>query len=82
MKGSEFVFDYIHLLYYRCHEINPNRDGVYINFPDWTKIKTQQQINSINKKCNKCFQYPVTVALNHEKAEKNILEKLQKLNLL
>ena len=25
MKGSEFVFDYVHLLYYKCHTINPNR---------------------------------------------------------
>ena len=22
MKGSEFVFDYVHLLYYKCHKIN------------------------------------------------------------
>ena len=27
MKGSEFVFDYVHLLYYKCHEINPNCGG-------------------------------------------------------
>ena len=24
MKGSEFVFDYVHLLYYKCHKINLN----------------------------------------------------------
>ena len=23
---SEFVFDYVHLWYYKCHEINLNRD--------------------------------------------------------
>ena len=22
MKGSEFVFDYVQLLYYKCHKIN------------------------------------------------------------
>ena len=27
MKGSEFVFDYVQLLCYICHKINPNRDG-------------------------------------------------------
>ena len=27
MKGSEFIFDYVHLLCYKCHKINPNRDG-------------------------------------------------------
>ena len=26
MKGSEFVFDYVQLLYYKCHKINPNRN--------------------------------------------------------
>ena len=29
MKGGEFVFDYVHLLYYKCHKINPNRGGSY-----------------------------------------------------
>ena len=24
MKGSEFVFDYVHLLYYKCNKINLN----------------------------------------------------------
>ena len=34
MKCSEFVFDYIHLLYYKCHEINPDCGGSYISYPD------------------------------------------------
>ena len=29
IKGSEFVFDYVHLLYYKCHNIYPNRDELY-----------------------------------------------------
>ena len=33
IKGSEFVFDYVHLLYYNCHKINPNRGGSYIVSP-------------------------------------------------
>ena len=37
MKGSEFVFDYVHLLYYKSHKINPNRSGSYIDSPDWIK---------------------------------------------
>ena len=37
MKGSDFVFDYVHLLYYKCHKINSNRDGSYIVSPDWIK---------------------------------------------
>ena len=27
MKSSEFVFDYVHLQYYKCHKINTNRGG-------------------------------------------------------
>ena len=38
MKGSEFVFDYVQLLYYKCHKINPNRGGSYIDSLD-RKIK-------------------------------------------
>ena len=29
MKGSEFVFDYVHLMYYKCHKINPKFGGSY-----------------------------------------------------
>ena len=35
MKGSKFVFDYVHLLYNKCHKINPNCDESYIDSPDW-----------------------------------------------
>ena len=55
MKGSEFLFDYVHLLYYKCYKINPNRDGSYMDSPDWIKIK-KATINPINKKDNKGFQ--------------------------
>ena len=41
MKGSEFVFDYVHLLYYKCHKINPSRGGSI-----GLKTKKQQQILS------------------------------------
>ena len=44
MKCSEFVFDYVHLLYYKCHKINPNHGGSYIDSPDWIKRKKQQKI--------------------------------------
>ena len=65
MRGSEFVFDYIHLLYYKCHEIVTICIGSYIDSTDWIKNK-KTTINPINNKDNKCFQYAVTVALNHE----------------
>ena len=34
MKGSDFSFDCIYLLHHKCHKINPNRGGSYIDFPD------------------------------------------------
>ena len=34
MKGSDFIFDCVHLLYYKCHEINLNRSGSYIDSCD------------------------------------------------
>ena len=39
MKGSEFVFDCVHLLYYKCYKINPSCGGLYIDSPDWIKNK-------------------------------------------
>ena len=54
MKGSEIVFHYIYLMYYKCHKINPNRGGSYVNYPDWIKNK-KSIINPISKKDKKCF---------------------------
>ena len=34
MKGSGILFDYVHLLCYKCHKINPNCGGSYTDFPD------------------------------------------------
>ena len=32
MKGSDFIFDCVHLLHYKCHKINLNCGGSYIDF--------------------------------------------------
>ena len=41
MKGSDFIFDCINLLHYKCPNINLNCGGSYIDSPDWIKsIKT------------------------------------------
>ena len=68
LKGSEFVFDYVQLVYYKCDKINPNRGGSYIDSPDWIKNK-KATINPNNKK-DKCFQYAVTFTLNYEQIKK------------
>ena len=68
MKGSEFVFDNVDSLYYKLHKISLNRGGSYIDSPKWLKNKKA----TINRKNNddKCFQYDLTVALNHEQIKK------------
>ena len=70
MKVSVFVFDYVHLLYYKCHKINLNLGRLYIDSPDWIKNR-KATINPINKKDNKCFQYSVTVTLNLQEIKKD-----------
>ena len=43
MKGSEFVSDYVQLLYYKCHKINPNCCRSYTDSPDWIKNKSNNK---------------------------------------
>ena len=77
MKDSEFFFNYVYLLYYKCHKINPNCGGSYVDSPDWIKNK-KSTLNHINKNDNKCFQYAVTIAFNHEEIGKHV-ERITKI---
>ena len=54
MRGTEFVFNYLQLLYYKCHKININRGGSYIDPSDWIKNE-KVTINPINKNDHKFF---------------------------
>ena len=54
IKGSEFVFDYVDLLYYECHKINPNGGGLYTDSPDWIRNK-KAKINLALKKIRNAF---------------------------
>ena len=69
MQDNEFVFDYVHLLYYKCHKINPNCGGSFRDFSDWIKNK-KTTINPINTKDHKYLEYAVTVVLKHEEIKK------------
>ena len=71
MRGSEFGFDGVNLLYYDFNKISLNRGGSYIEPAKWIKAKR----SIINPKNNdyKCFQYAITVALNHDKINRNPL---------
>ena len=68
MKGSVFIFNSVHLLYYKCHQKNWTCGGSCIDSPYW--IKKKATMNPLNRKNNKCYQYAVTVALNNEEIGK------------
>ena len=76
IKGSEFVFDSVDLLYYKLHKICLNRGKSYIDSPKWLKNKEA----TINPKNNddKCFQYASNVALSYRNI-KNNPEKISKI---
>ena len=70
MKGSEFVFDSVDLLYDKLHKMSLNQDRSYIDSPKWIKHKKA----TINPKTNynKPFQYAITVLLNYKNIKKNL----------
>ena len=43
MRGSDFIFDYVHLLYQKYNKISLFCGGWYIDSPDW--IKKQKSNN-------------------------------------
>ena len=74
MKGSDFVFDYIYLLYCKCHKTNFNNGRSYIGSPNWI-------ISKKTTKNSKYFQYAVAATLIYDKLG-NIVTEQQKLNFL
>ena len=67
MKGSDFIFDSVQLMYCKCHKENFKRGGTYIDSTDWIK-KKKATINPKNED-DKCFKYAATVAFNFEEIE-------------
>ena len=65
MKGSSYIFERIDLLEYHLHKISLSRRSSYIDSPIWIKNKGVT-INPQNTEDNKCFQYPITTALNYQ----------------
>ena len=66
-NGSDFVFESVDLLSYHIHNTSLKRGKSYIKSPEWL-INKRATINPKNKD-NKCFQYSITVALNHQNIE-------------
>ena len=77
MRGSEFVYDNVDVLYYNLNKVSLSRGGSYIDYPKWLK-NNKTTINPQNKKDDKCFQYALTVALNYEKIKKD-LQRISKI---
>ena len=64
MRGSDFFYYSVDLLYSKFHGIRLNQGGSYIVSPDWLNTKKA----TINRKNNddKCFQHAVPLAQIHE----------------
>ena len=66
-NGSNFVFESVDLLSYHIHKTSLKRGKSYMKSPEWV-INKRATINPKNRD-NKCFQYSIIVALNHQNIE-------------
>ena len=66
-NGSNFTFESVDLLSYHLHKTSLKRGKSYIKSPKWV-LNKRAKINPKNED-NKCFQYSITVALNHQNIE-------------
>ena len=66
-NGSNFVFGSVDVLSYRIHKTSLKRGRSYTKFSEWV-LNNRATINPKNDD-NKCFQYFITVALNHQNIE-------------
>ena len=66
-KGSSFVFESVDLLSYHIHKTSLRRGNSYVKSSEWL-INKRATINPKNKD-DKCFQYSITVAINHQNIE-------------
>ena len=65
MKGSEFIFDSVDLLYCHLQKTSLKRTGSsYIDYPKW--LKNEKATINPKHNDNKCFQYARISALNHK----------------
>ena len=70
MRGSDFEFDGVNVLYYNFNKTSIYRGGSHIDSPKWLKDKK----STINPKNNdhKCFQYALTLAVNLNNIDNHI----------
>ena len=75
MRGSDFIFDCIKLLYFKCNKINVNCGGSQIDFPNRIKTKKTKlkpdDDDDDDDDDDKCFQHAEPAASNHEEIGPN-----------
>ena len=76
MKGSNFIFHNIDLLHYHLHKVSLNREGSYIDSPEW--LKTIKATTNPKNDDSECFRYAIIAALNHAEINNNP-ERISKL---
>ena len=69
MRQSEFMYNAVQLLHYKCHKVNFKRGSSYVDSPVWVK-KKKATMNPKNDD-DKCFRYSATVASNYNEIEYN-----------
>ena len=57
MRGTDFIFDYADLMYYKCQNKSELCSIIYIYSPHWIKIK-KATIDPVNKKIINAFNMP------------------------
>ena len=67
MERSQFIFDLVQLMHYKCHSVNIRRGGPYIDSSG--RIKNKKATINPKHKNNKCIQYVVMAALNYEEIQ-------------
>ena len=67
-RKSDFIFESAEFLDYHLHKISLKRGKSCIRSPEWL-INKRAMINPENDE--NCFQYAITVALNHQNVENN-----------
>ena len=63
--ASDFNFESVELWQYSFHKIKLKRGGSYIKSPEWIRNKLAT-ISPKNEDDNNCFQYAITIAINHQ----------------
>ena len=77
-NGCNFVFESVNLLSYHIHKITLKGGKSCIKSPQW--ILNKRATRNPKNKDNKCFQYSITVGLNHQNIE-NHPERISNIKL-